>query len=130
MIRWDDATSQVTGVSDTSGNAYTRAVGPTVQPGIQSQVIYYAANIAGAPANTNTVTVSFNVAVSYPDVRTVQYRGVATANPLDVVASKTGTGSSSTSGAVATTNANDLLVGANYVRSHTKAPGSGCIFRG
>src|SRR5262245_49216143 len=65
VIGWNDATSQVVSVTDARGNVYTQALA-TVQPGIQSQRIYYAGNIA---AGANTVTVTFNTAVSFPDVR-------------------------------------------------------------
>src|SRR5262245_41061183 len=64
-IGWNDATSQVVGVTDARGNVYTPALLPTVQAGIQSHVMYYAANIVAAPSNS--VTVTFNTAVSYPD---------------------------------------------------------------
>ena len=80
-IGWSDATSQVVSVVDTQGNSYAPAMSPTVQPGIQSHVIYYAANIAGAAANS--VTVTFNSAVSYPDVRIAEYRGIATTSPVN-----------------------------------------------
>ena len=35
-------------MTDSNGNAYVLAVGPTVYAGVASQAIYYAANIAGA----------------------------------------------------------------------------------
>ena len=40
-----------------------------------------------------------------------------------------GTGTLSNSGSVTTTNANDLLVGANYVTTHTTGAGSGYTSR-
>src|SRR5436190_18722674 len=42
VIGWNDATSNVTSVTDSSGNVYAPAIGPTVQPGIQTQVVYFA----------------------------------------------------------------------------------------
>ena len=57
VVGWNDTTVTVSSVTDSEGNVYTRAVGPTVLSGQLSQAIYYAKNILGAAANTNTVTV-------------------------------------------------------------------------
>ena len=51
IVAWDDATSQVSSVTDSKGNLYQLAVGPTVLTGVTScsQAIYYAKDIsAGA----------------------------------------------------------------------------------
>jgi len=125
-IGWNDATSQVVSVTDSRGNTYTPASAATVQPGIQSQVIYYAANIA---AGTNTVTVTFNAAASYPDVRIAEYRGIDGVTPVDAARGAFGTGTSANSGTVTTTVANALLVGASYTQSVTTGPGSGFTSR-
>src|SRR5215831_16432891 len=124
VVGWNDDTTQVQSVVDTAGNTYQLAVGPTVRAGSATQSIYYAANIAAAAANANTVTVTFNAGASLPDIRIAEYQGVAVANPIDVTAAATGTGSLSDSGSVPTTNANDLLVGANIVQKHTTAAGT------
>src|SRR5262250_1353542 len=124
VVGWNDATAQVSSVTDTRGNPYVRAVGPTVRSGSATQSIYYAANIAAAGANSNTVTVTFSTAASFPDIRIAEYRGVATANPVDVTAAATGSSTLSDSGSVATTNANDLLVGANLLQKHTTGAGT------
>src|SRR5215472_15636516 len=60
VVGWSDSTASVSAVTDSSGNAYTRAVGPTVQRRHASQSIYYAKNIASAAAGANTVTVTFS----------------------------------------------------------------------
>jgi chitodextrinase len=124
VIGWNDATAQVQSVVDSLGNSYQRAVGPTVRAGAATQSIYYAANIAAAGANANTVTVTFTSAATYADVRIAEYRGLATVNPVDVTAAAQGSSTSSDSGAVTTTNANDLLVGANTVQTVTAGPGT------
>ncbi len=124
-IAWNDATALVQSVTDTRGNVYQLAVGPTVVSGTASLAVYYAANIASSVANGNTVTVTFNRATVYPDVRIAEYRNVATTNPLDVAAGATGTGATANSGNVTTTNANDLLVGFNYVQTYTGNAGTG-----
>src|SRR5262249_35645080 len=115
---------QVSSVADTLGNVYVRAVGPTVRAGTATQSIYYASNIAAAAANANTVTVTFNTAAAAADVRIAEYRGIAASNPVDVTGAETGPGSSASSGAAPTTNANALLVGANIVQTHPTAAGT------
>src|SRR5262249_39901943 len=71
VVGWNDASTTVSSVTDTMGNTYTLAVGPTVQPGPAgggglSQSIYYAKNIASATANSNVVTVRFSAAAAFP----------------------------------------------------------------
>ncbi|HET7539704.1 MAG TPA: fibronectin type III domain-containing protein, partial [Polyangiaceae bacterium] len=128
-VGWNDTTAQVTNVSDSSGNVYTLAVGPTVRAGFGSQSIYYAKNIAAAAANTNTVSVTFSPAADYPDVRIAQYHGIDPVNPLDVVAVGQGAGSNAVTSAVTTTNSVDLLVGANMVSTITTSAGTGFTSR-
>src|SRR5262245_14139505 len=41
-IGWSTPTATVTGVSDSRGNVYSVAAGPTVQSGVQAQVMYVA----------------------------------------------------------------------------------------
>jgi RHS repeat-associated protein len=125
-VAWFDTTSSVVSVTDTRGNSYSRAVGPTAQAQAGSQSIYYAPNIA---AGTNTVTVTFNASVPYPDVRIAEYSGVSTTSPLDVTSAGTGTSSVSNTSNVTTTNANDLIVGANYVTTYTESAGTGYTSR-
>ena len=124
VVGWNDATAVVQSVVDSRGNVYTRAVGPTVRAGSATQSIYYAANIVAAPASGNTVTVTFAPAAAFADIRIAEYRGIATVNPVDVVAGASGSSTSSNSGAVTTTNANDLIVGANTIQTITSSAGS------
>ena len=58
-IGWNNATSNITSVTDSAGNTYQLAV-PTARGNNVSQAIYYATNIKAAPAGTNTVTTTFN----------------------------------------------------------------------
>src|SRR5215472_7780308 len=58
VVGWNNASGQVQAVTDTNGNTYVLAIGPTVSPGFATQSIYYAANIAAAAAGANTVTVT------------------------------------------------------------------------
>ncbi|MGH8305523.1 MAG: chitobiase/beta-hexosaminidase C-terminal domain-containing protein, partial [Steroidobacteraceae bacterium] len=125
VVGWNDSTRTVSSVTDTAGNAYSLAAGPTVQSGTATQAIYYARNISGAAAGANTVTVSFNGAAAYPDIRILEYSGLDATNPLDVTAAAMGSGTSSSSGAATTSSANDLIIGANLVQSITTGPGAG-----
>ena len=129
VVGWNDSTSTVASVKDTSGNVYARAVGPTVQSPVASQSIYYAKNIAAAAAGANSVAVTFSTAAAFPDIRVLEYAGADQANPVDVTAASTGNSTSSNSGAVTTSNASDLLFGANLVQTTTTGAGSGFTSR-
>src|SRR3984893_16729171 len=85
---WGDKTSVVSRVTDSRGNTYSPAGVMTTGSGLR-QAIYYAKSIAGG---SNTVTVSFNRAAVYPDVRILEYSGLDPSNPLDVTAAGGGTG--------------------------------------
>jgi hypothetical protein len=125
VVGWNDSKALVSAVSDSSGNMYTRAVGPTVLSGTASQSIYYAKNIASAAAGANAVTVIFSVAAVYPDIRILEYSGADPNNPVDVTAAGSGNSTTSSSNSATTTNATDLIFGANLVLTTTAGPGSG-----
>src|ERR1700722_9019643 len=127
VVGWGNATSQISSVTDSKGNLYQLAVGPTALTGsvALTQSVYYAKNIGAALAGANVLTVSFNAAVSSPDIRILEYSGIDPVNPLDVSAAATGNSATSSSGSILTTNSMDLLVGANVVWTTTTAPGSG-----
>jgi hypothetical protein len=121
-VGWNDTTSTVSTISDTRGNTYTLAVGPTTGTGLR-QSIYYAKNIA---AGSNTITVTFNQAAPYVDVRIFEYSGLDASNPLDVTAGAVGTSTSASSGAATTTSANELIFGAGTTAgsfNNTGSPG-------
>jgi hypothetical protein len=129
VVGWNDSTSTVSSVTDTNGNVYTPAVGPTTISGLATQSIYYAKNIAAATAGANAVKVTYSAAAAYPDIRILEYSGADPNTPVDVVSASTGNSASSTSAPVTTTNANDLLFGSNMVQSTTTAAGSGFTSR-
>jgi hypothetical protein len=121
-VGWNDTTSTVSTISDTRGNTYTLAVGPTTGTGLR-QSIYYAKNIA---AGSNTITVTFNQAAPFVDVRIFEYSGLDANNPLDVTAGAVGTSTSASSGAATTTSANELIFGAGTTAgsfNNTGSPG-------
>jgi len=128
-VGWNDTTSTVTSVTDTMGNGYLRAVGPTANPGAVTQSIYYAKNIAAAAAGANSVTVNFNVAAVYVDVRVLEYSGLDPAAPVDATAAAFGSAVSNDSGPLTTTGSNELLFAANITTGDPSAPGTGFTSR-
>jgi hypothetical protein len=125
VVGWNDSTAAVSTITDTKNNVYVAAVGPTVQTGVATQTIYYAKNIVAAAAGANVVSVTFTTAANYPDIRIAEYSGLDTVSPFDVGVGATGSSTTSSSGSVTTTNANDLLIGANLVQTGTTGAGSG-----
>jgi hypothetical protein len=130
IVSWNDSTATISSVGDSIGNSYAVAAASVVQTGTASQAIYYAKNIAAAAAGANTVTVNFNVAARHPDIRIAEYSGVDPLNALDASAGAQGNTATSDSGSVTTTNANDILIGANVVQSTSTGPGTGYTSRG
>jgi hypothetical protein len=120
-VGWNDTTSTVSSVTDTRGNTYTLAIGPTTGTGLR-QSIYYAKSIAGG---SNTVTVTFNQAAAYVDVRVLEYSGLDTSSPLDVTAGAAGSSNSASSGAATTTVATELIFGAGMTAGRFTGPGTG-----
>src|ERR1051326_5865677 len=93
-------------VSDSRGNVYTSAVGPTAWSNGASAQVFYARNIA---AGTNTVTATFASAVNPFGLLYVhEYAGVDPTLPLDVARAATGTSGSLNRDRKSTTNASDL----------------------
>ena len=70
-------------VVDSQGNVYQLATGPLTAPGVGTQAVYYASNIAAAGVGANAVTVTFTSAVDLFDVRVAEYQGVETSNVVD-----------------------------------------------
>jgi hypothetical protein len=129
VVGWNDTNASVTSVTDSNGNVYTRAVGPTTYAGKLSQSIYYAKNIAAASAGANTVTVKFNTPAVYPDIRILEYSGIDKVNPVNATAAGAGSGTTASTSTATTTTPNVLLFGANTVTSLTRGPGSGYVSR-
>jgi hypothetical protein len=75
------------------------------------------------------VTVTFDQAAAFPDIRILEYSGVDTTNPLDATASGSGNSNSAATTSVATINASDLILGANTIYTVTNGPGSGFTSR-
>lgn len=114
VIGWDNS-GVVESVLDSAGNTYARAGSVT---GFQE--IHYATNIAGG---NNTVTVKFTSNVGFPDIRILEYSGIAATNPVDDVNGQTDAsgGTQLSSGSITTTHAYDLLFAADTVGATTTA---------
>ena len=116
IVGWNDSSASVQSVTDSAGNTYALAIGPTTGTALR-QSIYYAKNILGG--SSNTVTVLFNQGATKPDVRILEYSGVDTSSPLDVSAGAGGNSNIADSGFVSTNAANELIVGADLLTSNT-----------
>jgi len=122
VVGWNNSTSVVQSVQDSAGNNYSLAIGPTTGTGLRQSIYYARVNASG----NNTVTVTFNQATAYPDIRILEYRGVTT---LDVVAGASGSSSTTSSGSATTTSPNELIFAANTVATLTSGAGSGFTSR-
>jgi outer membrane protein assembly factor BamB len=109
-------------VSDTRGDTYTAATARQTWGSNWSAQVFYAPGIVGG---SNTVKATFGTAISsFGLVYLHEYSGLAAALPVDVSASAAGTSASMTSGAVTTSQANDLLFAAG-ASDNTVAQGTG-----
>src|SRR5579862_2225234 len=120
VIGWNDTTTTVQSITDSLGNTYTLAVGPTKGTSL-TQSIYYAKDILGG---SNSVTVTFSAPAEFPDVRILEYTGADTTSPLDVSASALGNSASANSGSATTKLANELIFGADTVATGNAAAGT------
>jgi len=125
-IGWFESTGNITSVSDSAGNTY-QVGAPTFRGNGFSQAVYYAKNIAGAAANT--VTVKFDKALPYVDVRILEYSGLDRTSPLDVTSSATGTAAQASSGTATTNFARELVLGAGVTSASFTGPGTGFTTR-
>jgi hypothetical protein len=108
---WSSQAVSVTSVTDTKGNTYNLAIGPTNWGGASYRgATYYASNIAGGGAAT-TITITYSGAQGGTITFAAEYSGVATFNPLDQVSAQTGTGTVLNSGTVATGQGTELIYG-------------------
>jgi hypothetical protein len=129
-IGWNDTTVSVSTVTDTRGNVYQLAVGPTrISPDL-TQYIYYAKDIAAAGAASNTVTVDFAHPANVVDLRAVEYSGLDATAPFDSAAAASGNGAGpALTGKVTTTAASSLLFAAGMTTDTYSAAGPGYTSR-
>ena len=127
LVGTGDTVASVASVTDSAGNAYQLAIGPTLYTTTLTQWIYYAKNIAAAPVG-NVVTVKFTAAARYPDIKILEYSGVDPISPIDATVAAIGTPTTCNSGSLSAS-AGDLLFAANDVNDHTSAAGTGYTLR-
>ena len=96
VVGWRDTSVDVQSVVDSNGNPYVLAAGPTIYPGVATQSIYYAPNVAASIANT--VTVTFTGPAAWADVRVAEYSGIDRVSPLEAIAAGQGSSGLSDSG--------------------------------
>ena len=125
VVGWNDSTSTGSSLSDSRGNVYVQA-GPTQTGTALRQAIYYAKNIAGG---SNSVTVNFNQAATFIDVRVLEYSGLDVTNPLDATASAAGSCTSPNSGSATTTSTSELIFGAGTTGGTFSGAGTGFTSR-
>jgi glucose/arabinose dehydrogenase len=114
-------------LSDNRGNAYTAATTATTWGSSWSQQVFFAKNIVGG---STTVTATFASAInSFGAIYIHEYSGLDKVNPLDVTKTATGAARSMSSGAVTTTNANDLLFSVAGSSANVNQGGSGYTTR-
>ena len=116
VVGWSDSTSNVAMVQDSLNN-YQPAVA-TTRTTSHSQAIYYA---PGIQSGNNTVTVTFDQAVPFPDVRVLEYTGVSA---LDASAAGSGVGPTTSCGPAITSADNELIFAANTVATGNSGPGA------
>jgi Chitobiase/beta-hexosaminidase C-terminal domain len=112
---WYNSVAQtVASVTDTGGNAYQRAVGPTAGVGTVAgfqQEIWYAKSINGG-ANF-TVTATFTAAGNFEkSISAHEYAGASLTAPIDVVSAAAVAGNPNVSSGVVPTSAAILIFGA------------------
>jgi len=99
-------------ISDTSGNTYLPATGPVTDPGQDTTgYIWY---VPSAKGGTNTVTLTPASARAL-EIHVSEWTGLASASPVDQVASATGNGTAVSAGPVVTTTAGELVFGYGFV---------------
>jgi chitodextrinase len=126
-IGWNDTSASITSVSDSAGNVYQPALA-TFRGNGMSQAIYYAANIAAAAAGSNQVTVHFDQAAVFVDLRITEYAGLRQSAPFQAGVSASGVGSSASTGPLAAAS-NALLFAAGMTGATFSAPGAGYTSR-
>jgi hypothetical protein len=105
VVGWSDSSHNVSSISDSAGNMYALAAAPVTASGV-ALAIYYAANIAGAGANTATVQLD---AADFLCVAVLEYAGLS---GVDRTAAGSGAGKTASSGTVITSSPREIVFGA------------------
>jgi hypothetical protein len=107
--------------SDTAGNSFLVAVGPTYLGGVGGVECYYAINKAATASDQVTMT---GTPGALTNVAIAEFSGIASSSPVDTTNTNTGSSTTPSSGSTnATTNANDLIFGMSESAGNTTAGG-------
>lgn len=120
---WGSTTTITTfSASDTAGNTWTTAVGPTYYTGVPGTLgCLYALNKAATASDVVTVT---GTGASTPDSTWIaEFSGISASSPIDVTAATTGDSTTPSSAATTTTNADDLIFGVSFTNTDTQGTG-------
>jgi hypothetical protein len=127
VIAWiNPPAATITSLGDSLGDTFVQLGAPIAESNY-TQAVYYASNIH---AGANTITVMFDKTTGVPDMRVVEYSGIALNNPLDVSTSSVGASSLEFgTSTVATTHPHDLLLGMNTIGTEVTMAGAGYATR-
>ncbi|MGB9405461.1 MAG: IPT/TIG domain-containing protein [Candidatus Acidiferrales bacterium] len=124
-VKWGDQTLSAS-VTDSKGNTYTSVLGPTNWSGTSRRAqTFYAQNIIGGGAPITITATLSGTASSSLQLFQSEYVNANTGTPVDVVSSATGTGTTMSSGSVATNFANELLYGVAFEDNGVASAGTG-----
>jgi beta-lactam-binding protein with PASTA domain len=122
---WDNAGSA--SITDTLGNHFVSVSAPVSWGNGYSAQIFYATNLA---AGADTVKAAFATpATIFGVIYAHEYSGISASNPLDVIASASGSSATLNSGVATTTSANDLIFGAGVSDNNVTKAGTGFTAR-
>ena len=127
-IGWNDTTASVLSVVDGSGNVYQPAA-PVYRGSGMSQALWFAPNIAAAPAGSNEVTVTFSQPAVYVDLRISEYARIRHTNPFDGLVSASGSGSNASTGLLNAPASSELLFSAGMTGAVFNGSGPGFTSR-
>ena len=127
VINWNGAAASVVAVTDTSLNTYTR-IDSAVAQGTDVLDVFYAKDIAAA--SPNVVTAAFDAVVGTPEIRILEYSGIATTSPFDTsIPGQASNSKAVTTGTITTAQASELVVGCEASTDSVKTLGSGYTLR-
>lgn len=132
-VTWDKQNRDITSVTDGS-NTYHLVAGSTMNFGQGAHkyrsALYYAYNIIATPAPLTITATLNNNDQNFAEIYASEYANVlATADPLDVTSTTAANTTPITSGAVTTTQGNELIYGVSIGASSTISGGSGFTVR-
>jgi anaerobic selenocysteine-containing dehydrogenase len=112
VVGWNDSTAHIQTIGDTQGNVYNVGHWPYGHLGRRHSVNLLRQKYPGSRGGSQRRDGDFDQAAQLVDIRTAEYRGIDSVNPLDVAVAESGNNSTSYSGQRTTTNAAPASVAA------------------